>query len=217
MAAGKEPIDIVGFPSNTDAVLALKADRVDAVETDSPVAAYYVAQDPETFELGEAAIDPILVGIAINKDNTELRDQVQAAIDEMYADGDMPSRIETRRFDFRLPDSLLDTVPATLLASAPFPMAACDAERRAVSSRSRDRGLGQVREARILAAEPAGLFDATALAIARGSRLSPAYRDGQPIAATALLTLRFDPARATCPNLRNPTATRPPASVRRRA
>ena len=64
VAAGEEPIDIVGFPADTDAVLALKADRADAYETDSPVAAYYVAQDPETFELGEAVIDPILVGIA---------------------------------------------------------------------------------------------------------------------------------------------------------
>ena len=79
---------------------------------------------------------------------------------------------------------------------------------------------GQVREARILAAEPEGLFDATALAIARGSRLSPAYRDGLPIAATALLTLRFDPARATCPGIRgpdrdSPAGKRPPPRVTR--
>ena len=67
---------------------------------------------------------------------------------------------------------------------------------------------GQVRAARILAAEPAGLFDAAALAIARGSRLSPAYRDGEPIAATALLTLRFDPERATCPDHCGPTRDR---------
>ena len=133
----------------------------------------------------------------------------------------MPSRIETRRFDFRLPDTLLDTVPATLLASAPFPMAACE---RGTTGRVvlevETEASGQVREARILAAEPAGLFDATALAIARGSRLSPAYRDGLPIAATALLTLRFDPARATCPNLQDPdrdspAGKRPPARVTR--
>ena len=35
-------------------------------------------------------------------------------------------RHETRRFDFRLPDTRLDVVPPTLLASAPFPMAACE-------------------------------------------------------------------------------------------
>jgi polar amino acid transport system substrate-binding protein len=114
VAAGEEPIDIVGFPSNTDAVLALKADRADAVETDSPVAAYYVAQDPETFELGEAVIDPILVGIAFNKDNTELRDQVQAVIDEMYADGTMMEILEKWQLtDFALPEK----VGATPVAS----------------------------------------------------------------------------------------------------
>ena len=69
---------------------------------------------------------------------------------------------------------------------------------------------GKVLEARILAAEPAGLFDATALTIARGSRLSPAWRDGQPMAATALLTLHFDPQRATCPNMRTPDREPPP-------
>jgi polar amino acid transport system substrate-binding protein len=114
VAAGEEPIDIVGFPSNTDAVLALKADRADAVETDSPVAAYYVAQDPETFELGEAVIDPILVGIAFNKDNTELRDQVQAVIDEMYVDGTMMEILEKWQLtDFALPEK----VGATPVAS----------------------------------------------------------------------------------------------------
>ena len=118
---------------------------------------------------------------------------------------------ETRRFDFRLPDSMLDVVPATLLASAPFPMAAC--ERRVtgrVMLEAETDDLGRVLEARILGAEPAGLFDATALAVARASRLSPAYRDGQPIAATALLTLFFDPEKATCPNLRSPERDKPP-------
>lgn len=113
-AAGKEPIDIVGFPSNTDAVLALKAGQVDAVETDSPVAAYYVTQDPETFELTEAVIDPILVGIAFNKDNTELRDQFQAAIDEMYADGTMMTILEEWQLtDFALPEKVGATPVAT--------------------------------------------------------------------------------------------------------
>ena len=78
---------------------------------------------------------------------------------------------------------------------------------------------GEVRAARILAAEPAGLFDAAALAIARGSRLSPAYRDARPIAATALLTILFDPERATCPEIAaapdRPASRRPPPKVTR--
>lgn len=113
-AAGEEPIDSVGFPSNTDAVLALKSGQVDTVETDSPVAAYYVAQDPESFELTDAVIDPILVGIAFNKDNSELRDQVQTIIDEMYADGTMMDILETWELTaFALPEKVGATPVAT--------------------------------------------------------------------------------------------------------
>ena len=130
-------------------------------------------------------------------------------------------RRETRRFDFRLPDSMLGEVPATLLASAPFPMAACVGRTTGrVVLEVETLATGQVREARILEASPPGLFDATALAIARGSRLSPAYRDAQAIAATALLTLHFDPDRATCPDSLKPDrdqspTRRPPPRVTR--
>jgi polar amino acid transport system substrate-binding protein len=117
-AAGEEPIDIVGFPSNSDAVLALQAGQIDAVETDSPVAAYYVDLQPEIFELGEAVIDPILVGIAFNKDNTELRDQVRTVIDEMYADGTMIEILERWQLaDFALPDKVAATPEAAPAAT----------------------------------------------------------------------------------------------------
>ncbi len=130
-------------------------------------------------------------------------------------------RHETRRFDFRLPDTRLDVVPPTLLASAPFPMAACERHMTGRVVLEVETGSsGQVLEARILAAEPAGLFDGTALTVARGSKLSPAYRDGQPIAATALLTLHFAPERATCPGMQSPdreppAGNRPPPRVTR--
>ncbi|MEX0734009.1 MAG: TonB family protein [Steroidobacteraceae bacterium] len=122
-----------------------------------------------------------------------------------------PARHETRRFEFRLPDTTLDVVPPTTLASAPFPMTAC--VRRVtgrVALEVKTDAIGRVLAARILSAEPAELFDDTALAIARASRLSPAYRDGQPIAATALLTLFFDPEHATCPDSRSPDRDPPP-------
>ncbi len=122
------------------------------------------------------------------------------------------ARRETRRFEFRLPDTSLAVVPATTLGSAPFPMAACE---RRISGRVAlevdTDATGKVLNARILAAEPVGLFDGTALTIARGSRLSPAYRDGQPKAATALLTLIFDPEQATCPGVHAPERDAPPA------
>jgi polar amino acid transport system substrate-binding protein len=113
-AAGKEGIDVTGFPADTDGILALKADRIDAYETDSPVAAYYIAQDPGSFEFGGPAIDALPVGIAVRKDNTELRDQIQAAIDEMYADGTMMEILETWQLqDFALPEAVGATPVAT--------------------------------------------------------------------------------------------------------
>jgi polar amino acid transport system substrate-binding protein len=114
LAAGKEGIDVTGFPADTDGILALKADRIDAYETDSPVAAYYIAQDPGSFEFGGPAIDALPVGIALRKDNTELRDQIQAAIDEMYADGTMMEILEKWQLqDFALPEALGATPVAT--------------------------------------------------------------------------------------------------------
>jgi polar amino acid transport system substrate-binding protein len=114
IAAGKEGIDVTGFPADTDGILALKADRIDAYETWTPVAAYYIAQDPESFEFGGPAIDALPVGIALRKDNTELRDQIQAAIDEMYADGTMMEILEKWQLqDFALPEAVGATPVAT--------------------------------------------------------------------------------------------------------
>jgi TonB family protein len=121
------------------------------------------------------------------------------------------ARRETRRFEFRLPDSTLAAVPAIVLASAPFPMEACEQNQSGrVTLEVQTDAQGTIGQARILSATPRGLFDSTALTIARASRLTPAYRDGQPMAAIALLTLFFDPAQATCPGVRTPERDPPP-------
>jgi polar amino acid transport system substrate-binding protein len=114
VAAGQEPIEVVGFPADTDGILALKADRSDAHETDSSVAAYYISQDAESFEFGGPAIGALPVGIAFRKDSTELRDQVQAAIEEMYADGTMAEILERWNLqDFALTEDAGATPAAT--------------------------------------------------------------------------------------------------------
>ncbi|HEU5431379.1 MAG TPA: ABC transporter substrate-binding protein [Thermomicrobiales bacterium] len=87
--AGKPAIDVVGLKTDTDGVLALKANRIDAYESDSPVIAYYISQDPTSFQFGGKAINAIPVGIAVRKDETALRADIQKAIDGMYADGTM--------------------------------------------------------------------------------------------------------------------------------
>ena len=88
---GKDPIKIVTFPKDTDAANALKTGRVDAYFGDSPVVLYYISQDPDSFEVAEnpEVVNPIPVGIAIRKSDTQLRAAVSKAIDAMYADGAM--------------------------------------------------------------------------------------------------------------------------------
>jgi polar amino acid transport system substrate-binding protein len=88
-AQGKKPIDVVTFPKDTDAANALKTGKVDAYFGDAPVVAYYIEKDPTSFTFGGSPINPLLVGIAIRKADTELQAAVKKAIDAMYADGAM--------------------------------------------------------------------------------------------------------------------------------
>lgn len=105
-----------------------------------------------------------------------------------------------RRFDFSLPDSPPRPPAASLLAAAPLPAEACEQGLSGWVRLEVDTDAeGRITAARVLAAEPAGLFDASALAIARRSRVAPAWRDGHPVAATGLLTLGFSPDSSSCP------------------
>lgn len=88
-AQGKKGIDVVTFPKDTDAANALKTGKVDAYFGDAPVVAYYIEKDPSSFTFGGSPINPIPVGIAIRKSDTELQGAVKQAVDAMYADGSM--------------------------------------------------------------------------------------------------------------------------------
>jgi polar amino acid transport system substrate-binding protein len=86
---GKKGIKVVSFPKDTDAANALKTGKVDAYFGDAPVAAYYIEKDPSSFGVGGTPVNPIPIGIAILKSNTELQAAVKQAVDAMYADGTM--------------------------------------------------------------------------------------------------------------------------------
>jgi len=88
-AQGKKPIKIVTFPKDTDAANALKTGKVDAYFGDSPPAAYYVETDPSSFEIGGNPVNPIPIGIALRKGDTQLQSGVLAAVAAMYSDGTM--------------------------------------------------------------------------------------------------------------------------------
>jgi polar amino acid transport system substrate-binding protein len=86
---GKKAIKVVTFPKDTDAANALRTGRVDAYFGDAPVVAYYIEKTPDAFALGGTPVNPISIGIAINKSNTELQSAVTKAIAMIYADGTM--------------------------------------------------------------------------------------------------------------------------------
>jgi polar amino acid transport system substrate-binding protein len=88
-AQGKKPIKVVTFPKDTDAANALKTGKVDAYFGDSPPVAYYVETDPASFEVGGNPINPISIGIALRKSDTQLQSGVLAAVAAMYSDGTM--------------------------------------------------------------------------------------------------------------------------------
>jgi polar amino acid transport system substrate-binding protein len=95
-AAAKPQIDIQTFDQDTDAFQQLAIGRVDAYSGDSPVCAYYAALPANAgkFEVGGNPIAPAPIGIAIRKEDTDLKAAVQTAIDAMYADGTMKSIVD---------------------------------------------------------------------------------------------------------------------------
>jgi polar amino acid transport system substrate-binding protein len=88
-AAGKQPIKVVTFPKDTDAANALKTGKVDAYFGDSPVVAYYINLDPKSFSIGGTPVNPIPIGIAIRKNDTELQTAVRKAVALLNSSGTM--------------------------------------------------------------------------------------------------------------------------------
>jgi polar amino acid transport system substrate-binding protein len=82
-------MDIVTFPKDTDAANALKTGKVDAYFGDSPVVAYYIQQDPSSFAFAGSPINPIPVGIAVRKNEGDLKSAISQAIDKLYSSGKM--------------------------------------------------------------------------------------------------------------------------------
>lgn len=74
---------------DTDSITQLQTKRADAVITDFPVALYneLEAGDGKLFQVVGDQIDAAPYGIAVSKKNTELRDAIQAAVQQIIDDG----------------------------------------------------------------------------------------------------------------------------------
>ncbi len=84
---GEEPLDKLPFPDQASAVQALKSGRADAVLALDVTLAYNVSQDSESFEIPAEPFGLLPVGIPVPKDDTELRDAVQAALKKVQEEG----------------------------------------------------------------------------------------------------------------------------------
>lgn len=84
-----EPIDPFITEVDTESITALQNGRAQAVITDYPVAldAELTAGDGELFEVVGEQIDAAPYGIAVPKDQPELRDALQAAVQEIMDNG----------------------------------------------------------------------------------------------------------------------------------
>jgi len=93
--AGKGKLTVVLTQKDTDALQQLQSGKVAAYFTDSPVAAYYVVQNPDQFQVVGQIIDPIVEGIAVPCGATDctsaplspVGQAVKTALQSMMTDG----------------------------------------------------------------------------------------------------------------------------------
>ncbi|MFD5318963.1 ABC transporter substrate-binding protein [Streptomyces sp. NPDC127098] len=84
-----EPIEPIINEVDTETITALQSGRAAAAITDFPVALYNEreAGGGELFEVVGEQIDAAPYGIAVNKEDTQLRDALQAAVQQIIDDG----------------------------------------------------------------------------------------------------------------------------------
>jgi polar amino acid transport system substrate-binding protein len=86
---GAEPIDLLSFDRETEAMLQVKSGRAAAGMQDYPVASYNARTSGggEDFEVVGEQIEAGPLGIAVDKEDTELRDAIQRALQSIIDDG----------------------------------------------------------------------------------------------------------------------------------
>ncbi|OCG75596.1 ABC transporter substrate-binding protein [Microbacterium sediminis] len=95
-AEGQEPIEILSFDRETEAMLQVKNGRAVAGMQDYPVATYNARTSGggEDFEVVGDQVQAGPLGIGVSKDDTELRDALQQAIQAVIDSGDYDKLIE---------------------------------------------------------------------------------------------------------------------------
>ncbi|WP_432134048.1 MULTISPECIES: ABC transporter substrate-binding protein [unclassified Streptomyces] len=94
--AGKETLKIEDFATNPEAETRMRAKGADVVSADFPIAAYSVknAGGGKYFEIVGDQVEAGPYGIAVAKDNTQLRDALKAALQAIIDNGEYKKIIE---------------------------------------------------------------------------------------------------------------------------
>jgi polar amino acid transport system substrate-binding protein len=92
--AGKPAIDVKTFDKDSDALLALQAQTVDAYFADSPAAGYAVDHSSGKLQLSGITLEEAIEGISVAKNHTALRDAVKQALLAMMSDGTYTSILQ---------------------------------------------------------------------------------------------------------------------------
>jgi len=116
-AAGKEPIEVLSLPGDTDAQLALKSGKAQAQMTDGPGGAY-VAKTSGGGTVFEAIVDPAFPGgydpstiaILVKKDYGDLAEALQQALQQLVDSGAMLTILDL----YGAGQSLLDPITINL-------------------------------------------------------------------------------------------------------
>lgn len=93
--AGKPAIDMLEFPTSPEALLALKSGSVDVMMEDAAVA-HQMAQemDGEIKVTSTDLIYPIVIGLGVNKQNTELREALEQALEDARDSGEYQALLD---------------------------------------------------------------------------------------------------------------------------
>jgi polar amino acid transport system substrate-binding protein len=96
-AQGRQPLTVLPFDTDPEAQQQVQVGRAVADIADFPVAAYAARTSGggNDFEVVGEQIDPAPYGIAVSKEQTELRDAVQAALRAVIADGTYDRILDT--------------------------------------------------------------------------------------------------------------------------
>ncbi|MCZ9346762.1 transporter substrate-binding domain-containing protein, partial [Streptomyces sp. TRM76130] len=93
---GKQTLRIEDFGTNPEAETRMRSKGADVVSADFPIAAYSVKNsgDGKYFELVGDQVEAGPYGIAVAKDNTQLRDALQAAVQAIIDNGEYQKIID---------------------------------------------------------------------------------------------------------------------------